>query len=141
MPGFKAPTAFGRKPADYDESTFQGIHSTYVLAIIDEAGGVPETIFTSIEAITTNKHARILAIANPDDPTSYMAKVWREQEKLPSEERDWNLITISAFDSPNFTGEEVPEKARDNLLQKSWVEDAEKRWGESDPRYVAKVLA
>lgn len=70
-----------------------------------------------------------------------MAKVWREQEKLPSEERDWNLITISAFDSPNFTGEEVPEKARDNLLQKSWVEDAEKRWGESDPRYVAKVLA
>ena len=141
FPGFKAPTAFGRKPADYDDSTFQGIHSTYVLAVIDEAGGVDENIFTSVETITTNKHARILAIANPDDPQSYMAKIWREQSLLPKEERRWNLITISAFDSPNFTGEWVPEKVRDNLLQPSWVEDAERRWGKDDPRYKAKVLA
>lgn len=141
MPGFKSPTAFGRKPADYDESSFQGIHSTYVLAIIDEAGGVPENIFTSIETITTNRHARVLAIANPDDPTSYMAKVWRDQERLPEDQRDWNLITISAFDTPNFTGEDVPEKIRDNLLQRGWVEDARRRWGEDDPRYAAKVLA
>ena len=141
FPGFKAPTAFGRKPADYDESTFQGIHSTYVLAIIDEAGGVPENIFTSVETITTNKHARILAIANPDDPSSYMAKIWREQEKLPPEKRKWNLIRISAFDTPNFTGEWVPERARDNLLQREWVEDAEERWGKDDPRYKSKVLA
>lgn len=141
FPGFKAPTAYGRKPADYDDSTFQGIHSTYVLAVIDEAGGVDENIFTSVETITTNKHARILAIANPDNPNSYMAKVWREQEALPEKERDWNLITISAFDTPNFTGEEVPEKLQDNLLQRSWVEDAEKRWGTEDPRYSAKVLA
>ena len=141
FPGFKAPTAFGRKPADYDESTFQGIHSSYVLAVIDEAGGVDENIFTSVETITTNRHARILAIANPDDPNSYMAKIWREQAMLSEEERDWNLITISAFDTPNFSGEEVPEKAKDNLLQTSWVEDAERRWGKDDPRYQAKVLA
>lgn len=141
FPGYKAPTAFGRKPADYDESTFQGIHSTYVLAVIDEAGGVDENIFTSVETITTNKNARILAIANPDDPQSYMAKVWREQSLLPVEERRWNLITISAFDSPNFTGEWVPDKVRDNLLQVSWVEDAERRWGKDDPRYHSKVLA
>lgn len=141
FPGYKAPTAFGRKPADYDDSTFQGIHSTYVLAVIDEAGGVAENIFTSVETITTNKHARILAIANPDDPNSYMAKIWRDQSMLPVEERDWNLITISAFDSPNFTGEKVPAKLQDNLLQKVWVEDAEKRWGKNDPRYHSKVLA
>jgi len=139
--GYSTPTAFGRKPSDYDETTFQGIHPTYALVIIDEAGGVPESIFTSVETITTNKHARILAIANPDDPTSYMAKVWAQQEKLPEKDRDWHLITISAFDTPNFTGEEVPEKVADNLLQHSWVDDAVKRWGTEDPRYVAKVLA
>lgn len=141
FPGYKAPTAFGRKPSDYDESTFQGIHATYVLAVIDEAGGVSENIFTSVETITTNKHARILAIANPDDPNSYMAKVWRDEEKKSPEDRDWNLITISAFDTPNFTGEDVPQKVKDNLLQVSWVEDAEKRWGKDDPRYQSKVLA
>ena len=70
-----------------------------------------------------------------------MAKIWREQSLLPVEERDWNLITISAFDSPNFTGEKVPAKLQDNLLQKIWVEDAEKRWGKNDPRYHSKVLA
>lgn len=141
FPGFKTATAFGRKPADYDESTFQGFHSTYVLAVVDEAGGVAENIFTSVETITTNKHARILAIANPDDPNSYMAKIWRDESKLPPSERKWNLITISAFDTPNFTGEEVPQKAKDNLLQKEWVDDAERRWGKDDPRYVSKVLA
>ena len=26
FPGYKAPTAYGRKPSDYDESSFQGIH-------------------------------------------------------------------------------------------------------------------
>lgn len=139
--GFKTPTAFGRKPSDYDESTFQGIHPTYAFVVIDEAGGVPESIFTSVETITTNRHARILAIANPDDPTSYMAKIWHEQSKLKPKDRDWNLITITAFDTPNFTGESVPEKLKDNLLQHSWVDDARKRWGEDDPRYVAKVLA
>lgn len=141
FPGFKAPTAFGRKPSDYDESTFQGIHSTYVLAVIDEAGGVSENIFTSVETITTNEHARILAIANPDDPNSYMAKIWRQQEKLEPSERSWNLIRISAFDTPNFTGEWVPERARSNLLQKSWVEEAIERWGKEDPRYKSKILA
>lgn len=141
FPGYKTPTAFGRKPSDYDESTFQGIHATNVLVVVDEAGGVPETIFTSVEAITTNANARILAIANPDDPGSYMAKVWREEFKKAPEDRRWNLITISAFDTPNFTGEDVPERARTNLLQKEWVEDARVRWGETDPRWQAKVLA
>ena len=141
FPGYKTPTAFGRKPSDYDESTFQGIHATNVLVVVDEAGGVPESIFTSVEAITTNANARILAIANPDDPGSYMAKVWREESKKAPEDRRWNLITISAFDTPNFTGEDVPERARTNLLQKEWVEDARVRWGETDPRWQAKVLA
>lgn len=141
FPGYKAPTAYGRKPSDYDESSFQGIHATNVLVVVDEAGGVPESIFTSVEAITTNANARILAIANPDDPNSYMAKVWREESKKAPEDRKWNLITISAFDTPNFTGEDVPERARTNLLQKEWVEDARVRWGETDPRWQAKVLA
>lgn len=141
FPGYKFPTAIGRKPSDYDDSTFQGFHALYTLIVIDEAGGVDENIFTSVEANATDKNARILAVCNPDNPNSYAAKIWREQEKLPEKDRQWNLIRISAFDTPNFTGENVPQRLKDGLLQKQWVEDAKRRWGEEDPRYQAKVLA
>lgn len=33
--------AIGRKPQDHDDDAFQGIHAPYVLAVLDEAGGVP----------------------------------------------------------------------------------------------------
>lgn len=59
----------GRKPKDTDEHGFQGIHRRYVLAILDEAWGVPEVLWGG-EAITTNADCRILAIENPDDPNT-----------------------------------------------------------------------
>jgi hypothetical protein len=46
--------AYGRKPADYDPAAFQGIHARYVLVIIDEAGGVPKSIFDAVDALATN---------------------------------------------------------------------------------------
>src|SRR4030095_4871264 len=46
--------AWGRKPADTNTQGFQGVHSSGgVLAVIDEACGVNETLFTGVEAITT----------------------------------------------------------------------------------------
>jgi hypothetical protein len=59
--------AYGRKPADYDQAAFQGIHARYVV-IIDEAGGVPKSIFDSVDALATNIEARVVAVGNPDDP-------------------------------------------------------------------------
>lgn len=49
---------YGRKPADYDQAAFQGIHERYVLVIIvlviiDEAGGVPKSIFDAVDALAT----------------------------------------------------------------------------------------
>jgi hypothetical protein len=124
---------YGRKPADRDENGFQGIHRKYVLGVIDEANGVPEQLWTAVEAITTNEHCRILAIGNPDDPTSEFAKVCKPGS-------GWHVITIPATASPNFTGETVPDALRDLLLSPEWVEDKRRRWGETSPRYVSKVL-
>jgi hypothetical protein len=50
---------FGRKPADYDPSAFQGIHARYVLVIVDEAGGVPANIFNAVDSLATNVYARV----------------------------------------------------------------------------------
>lgn len=124
---------WGRKPADTDEYGFQGIHRRYVLVIIDEACGVPAQLWTAVEAITTNRDCRILAIGNPDDPATEFAKVC-------SPGSGWNTIRISAFDTPNFTDEQVPDDLRPLLLDPDWVEDKKRRWGVESPRYVSKVL-
>ncbi|HET9778658.1 MAG TPA: hypothetical protein VFP81_05180 [Propionibacteriaceae bacterium] len=36
--------AYGRKPADWDPA-LPGIHARHALVIVDEAGGVPKSIF------------------------------------------------------------------------------------------------
>ena len=124
---------FGRKPADTDEHGFQGIHRRYVLVIIDEACGVPKQLFTAAEAIATNANCRILAIGNPDDPNTEFGAVCKPGS-------GYNVITISAFDTPNFTGEEVPEDLRHLLVSPEWVDDKRRRWGTSSPLWQSKVL-
>jgi hypothetical protein len=52
---------YRRKPAEYDPAAFQGIHGGYVLVIIDEAGGVPKSIFDAVDALATNVDARVVA--------------------------------------------------------------------------------
>lgn len=124
---------FGRKPADTNIHGFQGHHRRYVLVIVDEACGVPAQLWTAIEAITTGDDCRILAIGNPDDPASEFGAVCKPGS-------GWNVIQISAFDTPNFTGEDVPDDLRPLLLSPAWELDKRKRWGKTSPRYVSKVL-
>lgn len=125
---------FGRRPADTDiVSAFQGIHRRYVFVVLDEAGGIPTDLYTAAEAVTTSADSRVLAIGNPDRRGTEFHRIFREDET-------WNKIKISAFDSPNFTGEYVPEDVAPLLIQPSWVERQKKAWGEESARYKSKVL-
>ena len=125
--------AFGRKPADHDESAFQGIHARYVLVILDEACGIPEQLWVAADALTTNADCRILAIGNPDNPASHFRKVCQPGS-------GWHVIGISAFESPNLTGEEVPDTVAQALVGREWVEEKASEWGEDNPLYKSKVL-
>jgi len=124
---------YGRKPADHDESAFQGIHARYVLVLIDEACGVPEQLWVAADALATGPDCRILAIGNPDNPASHFRKV-----STPGS--SWHQISISAFDSPNLTGEAVPEQVAMSLVGREWVEEKAREWGEDNPIYRSKVL-
>lgn len=124
---------FGRKPQDYDKHAFQGLHRKYLLVIIDEACGVDEWLWTAARSMATGFHNRIVAIGNPDDPTSHFAKVCRPGS-------GWNVIKISVLDSPNFTGEEVTESAKENLTDQSYVDDMRNDFGEGSPTWTSKVM-
>jgi hypothetical protein len=125
--------AFGRKPADMDMAAFQGIHARYVLVVIDEAGGVPHLLWEAADTLITNDDSRILAIGNPDDPTGHFAHVCKPGS-------GWQVFPISVFDSPNFTGEAVPDSIRPLLTGKTWVEEKRRDWGEESPLWQAKIL-
>jgi hypothetical protein len=130
--------AFGRKPADYIDAdqaraAFQGIHARYVLVVLDEACGIPEWLWTAVDTLVTNEASRVLAIGNPDDPTTHFAKVCQPGS-------GWNVLKTSAFDTPAFTGEKIPEQMRESLVSGLWVEEREREWGVESPLYISKVL-
>lgn len=124
--------AFGRKPADHDEAAFQGIHARRVLVILDEACGIPQALWVAADSLTTNDGCRLFAIGNPDDPTAHFATVCAEGS-------GWHVIGISAYDSPNLTGEEVPDELAELLISRSWVEEKAAEWGLDNPIYLSKV--
>lgn len=123
---------YGRKPADHDQAAFQGIHARYALIILDEAGGIPKSLWDAADSLATNEDARVLAIGNPDDPSSHFERVCRPGS-------GWNVIHLDGLDSPNFTDEPVPDWLRPLLLSPTWVEERKNRWGEKSPLYVSKV--
>lgn len=129
----KEIVAFGRKPSEYSPDAFQGIHAIYVLVVLDEACGIPGTLWDAASTLTTNEYSRSLAIGNPDDPHSRFELVCRPDSV-------WHHIQISAFDSPNFTGEDVPDIIKRQLTSPGWAEQKKREWGEDSALYISKVL-
>jgi hypothetical protein len=102
----KQLVGYGRKPADYDESGFQGIHEQYILIIVDEAAGIPPSLWTAVDALATNENARVLAIGNPDDANSPFRSMCQPGS-------GWNVIVLDGLSSPNMSEQEV--KAASNI--------------------------
>lgn len=113
---------------------FQGYHGN-VLIVVDEASGVSdEEIWAAIDGnLTDNKNDRLLAIGNPLDPDS----VFSRKFKLPKKKGLINHITISAYDTPNFTNR---HKSIEGLITPEWAEQKLIEWGENSPLYQARVL-
>lgn len=125
--------AIGRKPADHDDDGFQGIHAKKVLVILDEACGIPVSLWNGVYSIVTTPGSSVLAIGNPDFAGNEFERVCQD----PS----WNVIPIPFSKTPAATGEEVPPQIAESLVNLGWVEEARERWGERSPIYQSKVEA
>ena len=125
---------------------FQGFHEENILVVVDEAAGVPEDIFEAIEGVLTSRNARLLLLGNP---TSNSGTFWSAFRGT-----GWNTISISAFDSPNFTELGITEQdiiegtwedkittefPNPKLITPEWVADKYMRWGPGSPAYQARV--
>ncbi|MDF2506235.1 MAG: hypothetical protein K0Q52_94 [Microbacterium sp.] len=126
--------AVARVPGASDAiSTFQGLRKTGGRNFIslDEAGGVSRDIFTAIDALMTSGDARMGGIGNPDRRGTAFYDAFND----PRLAREYQLHTITAYDTPNLTGEVVykddPDKERmlrNGLISARWVFERERMW-------------
>lgn len=132
----------GRKPSDHNEDAFQGLHARYLLAVLDEACGIPQQLWTAALSVATSAESRVLAIGNPTNPGSYFAEVCAgapTDGTSGMSRLGWWVITISVFDSPNLTGEHVPVEVAASLSGPEFVDEARVTWGVGSPLWVSKV--
>jgi hypothetical protein len=138
--------AYGFSPSPYDEAATQGIHAPNLLIVVDEAGGIGETVGQALEALMTGGNTRLLLLGNP--PTDQEDSWFERAYQSPL----YNTITIGAYDTPNFTGEpvgicktcppQVPEHyITKHLVDERWVDDVISEFGEDSPFVEARVYA
>jgi hypothetical protein len=78
---------------------FAGWHCEHLLVIVDEASGVPDSLFEVIQGTLTAAHCRLLLIGNPTRTDGVFFASHRRE--------GWAKLKISAFDTPNFEGSGV----------------------------------
>ena len=112
--------------------SMQGVHSDYILAVIDEASGVPDEIISAMESWGAGGEFYCLMIGNPLRPTGKFYKTLFDPT--------FYKVKISAFDTPNFTGEPVPESIKSKLINQKFVREVELKYGKDSAFYKVAVL-
>jgi phage terminase large subunit len=124
---------------------FQGFHSEHLMGIFDEGSGVAKPIWDAMNGLLPEKW---LVIGNPLSPLGPYYDCFLDSNKI------WNKITISAFDTPNFTLFDITidDIRNDTWRQKitgplpypalvtpQWVAERWLEWGEDSPLWHSRV--
>jgi len=125
--------AYGLSTNDTDK--FQGIHSPHLMVIVDEASGLPDEIYEAVDTLSAGGEYRELLIGNPIRPEGKFYRAFQNPEL------GYNRISIAVDETPNWTGEDVPDEVRRVLVQPERVEKWAVDWGRDSPAYVARVRA
>ena len=114
------------------EEGFQGYHAAHKLIIGDEATSVSTEVARGITSLLATADTRLLLIFNPTTNDTYAAQMARSSNV--------KTIKITAFDTPHFTGEHVPEGS--NLTTPQFLEDLiEQGMGPGSYEWTTRILA
>ncbi|XTZ13911.1 hypothetical protein ACQSSU_20655 [Micromonospora echinospora] len=139
--------AYGIAAAPHAEDAVQGIHAPNLLLVVDEAGGISQTIGQNMRGLLTGSNAAMVCIGNPptDDEGSWF-------ERLCAADDRTNVIPLDAYGTPNFTGEPTstcrscppatpPHPLATHLVDQRWVANAIADHGDDSRFVIAKVRA
>lgn len=116
------------KTANEDEQgrTLSGLHSEYVLYLIDESGDIPPAVLKSAEQGLSNcKWGRIIQAGNP---TSMTGMLYSACTNLADK---WKTITITG---------DPEDKNRSPRIDVDWAKEQITSYGRTDPWVMAYIL-
>lgn len=99
----------------------QGLHEEHVMALVDEAAGVPDNVFLPLRGATGTKATRIVYLANPNRATGIF-----HQTHTANAYRHWTRLTFNSWDSPN--------------APKDYLQELKETYGETSDMYRVRVL-
>jgi phage terminase large subunit len=125
---FLAARSFSRKAnAEEQGRTLSGLHSKYVLGLVDEGGDIPPAVMKAGEqALSTGpKFGKLMTAGNP---TSHDGILYAASERL---RHLWHVITI--------TGDPDDPK-RSPRIDIDWAREQIKTYGREDPWVMSFIL-
>ncbi|WP_169789217.1 LAGLIDADG family homing endonuclease [Nonomuraea candida] len=142
--GVDTTVAYGIAAAPHNEAAVQGIHKAELLLIVEEAGGIATTIGDNLAGLLVGEGARMIAIGNPptDQVNTWFEKLCRDPEV--------ETIPISAYDTPNLTGEYFGEcqscpagghSPAKHMVDREWIERTIRVHGPKSNYVRAKIDA
>jgi len=117
---------WARGLATDNEYNLQGFHSPNLLVVVTEAHAIPKKDF---DAVLRLNPKRVLFSGNP-----FISAGPFYDSHHQSRDR-WHQTAISAFDTPNLNGGNVP-----GMVTAEDIEDKREEWGEDSPMYIGSVL-
>ena len=107
----------------------QGFHSEELLVVVTEAHAMPQSHMDAIKRLQPH---RLLLVGNA------LSRDGEFYDSHHAKRRLYHRMAISAFDTPNFTGE---DGGRRGMITPEYVEEYALDYGEDHPLYAASVLA
>lgn len=129
-----SPTWFAVGLSTRTPEHFQGHHAEHLLLVVDEASGVDELIYEAAEGFLTAPGARVLLIGNPTATSGTFYRAFHADRAL------YSTFHISAYDTPNLTGEPIPAPVAASLISQDWVDEKRQQWGEDSPMFQVRVM-
>lgn len=119
----KESTSFltARTARKEDPSALQGLHAKNMAFFIDEAFGVPDTIYEVARGALSTPNARVILCGNPTQTTGYAHNAAFGKNKYL-----FDVFRLSCLDSP--------------LVSDEYVEEMKQEYGEDSDIYRVRVL-
>ncbi len=114
----KTAFATARTSSKHRPEALQGLHDENMMILADEASGVYDEVFQTIEGALTTHNARFLMASNPTRPNGYFYKSFQTGE--------WETFTLSSIDCPR--------------VKREWIEQKKREYGEQSDFYRIRVL-
>jgi len=113
--------------------SIQGWHERNGMLVCDEACGIDAPLWPSLDSLTSAGDWMELLIGNPDTRMSEF------YQRCSNPRLGYHVIKISAFDTPNLTGEDVPPEVARALVNREYIERTIERHGDDSAIVRAKV--